>query len=449
MSKPPLLTHYFSHISFLIFLTFQLMSVQVFAQSNDVNKENALMDLLRKHSDMQTKIELNRNTINKNETIESNKQQLIRDVKQLIDAGVSVNAATDAKRSPLMQSMFNGVEEVVELLLANGAKINSRDQEGQTALMYASYSAKPAIVELLLKNGADVNLQSTGQRQHSVLNFFISNPASEDALKGQITCLKLLVKYGAKLNASIGDKNTDETPPLTVATWNNKVEIIKILLELGADIHAKDKIGATALFHACIHGHTEALQLLLQNGAQANDSSRPMGMTPLLAAIESRDEETALLILKHSSVDTINYRSPYIGGHAHGNSTALVSTIDSNMMALFKQLLDRKIDLNKSGNDRDQTPLTAATTQGKKEIAVLLISKGANIDGVNENGETPLIYTARYGSRPEMLALLLKHGAKVNAVNVEGLSALDLTSDSANREVLLKHGAISRMKNRK
>jgi len=91
------------------------------------------------------------------------------------------------------------------------------------------------------------------------------------------------------------DKET-YSDSLFIACENEYLEIVKLLIENGADINKSDNYGQTPLFIACQNGYLEIVKLLIENGADINKSNNN-GKTPLFIAREyQRFEITAVLI---------------------------------------------------------------------------------------------------------------------------------------------------------
>jgi hypothetical protein len=116
-------------------------------------------------------------------------------------------------------------------LLRKGADINFIDRGGRTPLMNAVAAGKDEIVELLLKRGADPNVQDK-------LGFTALHCAAQDY---RIAVMKLLLDNGAEVDVQDGYGNT----ALWRATSNSRGrgDAIKLLLSAGADRTLKNKNG--------------------------------------------------------------------------------------------------------------------------------------------------------------------------------------------------------------
>jgi ankyrin repeat protein len=179
----------------------------------------------------------------------------------LIAAGADVNAALANGRHPLGEATVRGHEEVVRLLLANGADVNLCINDYGTALHAAARYGHPALADILLTAGADV-----------------------DAISRLGTPLHL---------AAFAPKGVEST---VIA------EIVKKLIDHGADVHIKHELtGQTALHAVAMRGRTEAARLLIDAGADVSAKDN-RGRTPLAYAqrrYESR--EVAELLRQHGA----------------------------------------------------------------------------------------------------------------------------------------------------
>ena len=95
-------------------------------------------------------------------------------------------------------------------------------------------------------------------------------------------------------------------------------------------------------------------------------------------------------------------------------------------LAKLQEALSKGADVN-GHDDKGITPLSWAAMAGQTEAAQLLIKKGAKINGKNRDGATPLHASAFFG-QTEIVELLIKNKANLNLTNGEGETPLDSAS---------------------
>ncbi len=140
----------------------------------------------------------------------------MKQVRQVLEQGIDVNATDEKGNTPLMLASYNGHTEVVRHLLEHEARIGVRNGEGRTALMFAATGSFPETVEALLEEGADPN--TTGE--------------------------------------------VEGWSALMFATAEGNREVVQVLLDHGADPSLQDKDGDTALTFAKNNNHSEIATLL-------------------------------------------------------------------------------------------------------------------------------------------------------------------------------------------
>lgn len=94
--------------------------------------------------------------------------------------------------------------------------------------------------------------------------------------------MKILATRGVNIN----ERNSIGETPLHLATKNNRLESMKVLLDLGANVHATiDKVGHSPLHYSCMYGLVEASMMLLEAGSDAHmPNTTGLGRTPLETA---------------------------------------------------------------------------------------------------------------------------------------------------------------------
>jgi ankyrin repeat protein len=190
--------------------------------------------------------------------------------------------------------------------------------------------------------------------------------------------------------------------PLHCSACNPNIEILKYLVEQGADANAKSGTGDTPLHHAARYSNVEALKCLVEQGGADVKAKSNGGFVPL------------------HFVNSVN---------------------------ISKYLVEQGADVN-AKDEYGRTPLHFADwCNGDEavEIAKFLIEQGADIHAADNCGRTPL-HLAVYGDwAVEFAKFLIEHGADVNVKDKEGETPLhSAVWDNPNVEVmklLVEHGA--------
>ena len=234
------------------------------------------------------------------------------------------------------------------------------------------------------------------------------DPGTPDGIRGRKT-VKAIKRFQedsglpatGRLDTQTEEKlHTQNLPTqfsLNEAVLLNDIVLIQGLIDAGADLNARDKLGETPLHIAVVRGYREIASLLIERGAEIN-AKDVRGLTPLHAAAWR------------------GYRG----------------AVDL--------LIDKGADIN--ARDKDAvTPLHTAALAGRKETVALLIEKGADVNAKNKNDLTPLHAAALAGDE-ETVAFLISKGADQNIRSKEGLTPLQLASQKnqlAVVELLRRH----------
>ena len=157
--------------------------------------------------------------------------------------------ATSEEAQELIDAVRRGDIEIVKLLIKEGADVNARDKYGGTALMAAANNGHTEIAKILIGRGAKVDAVDHSHR--TALLFAATGPFPET--------VKLLLDN--KSNPNVVD-NGEHFSPLMHAAAEGNLDIVKILLEYGADPDLKDVDGDTAESFAGQKGHTTVVDYL-------------------------------------------------------------------------------------------------------------------------------------------------------------------------------------------
>lgn len=156
--------------------------------------------------------------------------------------------------TPLTMSAFVASMEAMILLLENGAGINAPTAFGDTPLAIAAQKGHNHQVALLLDMGALVDTTNTVDR----------TPLFHAVESGHAGIVRALLDHGANPNTRT---TTHMTSPLMSATISGRVAIVQMLLDAGATVHDRNIFGHTALLLAVHFNEPEIIRMLMQHGA--------------------------------------------------------------------------------------------------------------------------------------------------------------------------------------
>lgn len=174
----------------------------------------------------------------------------------------------------LIDAARRGDLGAVRSALADGASVGAVDSTGQTAVITAAYGDHVAVAEVLIGAGADVNVKDNTQQSAYLI------PTAD----GGLELLRLMLRSGANVHSLDSYNGTG----LIRAADRGHVEIIRELLRTPIAIDHVNRLGWTALLEAIILGnggqrHTEVVRLLVEAGADVNLADRD-GVSPLAHA---------------------------------------------------------------------------------------------------------------------------------------------------------------------
>jgi ankyrin repeat protein len=351
-------------------------------------------------------------------------------VKRLLSEGLDPNLENRFGVTPLHEAATVGNAAILAAMLDAGGDANAAFGEGETVLMTAARAGDVASVQLLLAHGGKPNATESWHGQTALMWAAIENHAD---------VVQLLVEAGAEVDRA-----------------STKHDWVKISYSEGNVPKTRDLGGLTALQFAAREGSLEAVEMLLDSGADANAAEPMYQLTPLQLAIVNGHYTLAKRLIDRGvtvddgslylAVDTRNlgfYAQRPNPPEKDGDVTSL-EIID----ALLARGANSDVPYTKGAFDGDgkprlpertvageilvppgATPLDRAAAAGDFAVVETLLSHGASVTVVTEDGTTPLMLLAGYSrtrtnapltdvpKRVELMRSMLAQGADVHAVH--------------------------------
>ena len=191
-------------------------------------------------------------------------------------AGIKMNDVPMRKHTPLVLASQTGNLNIVKLLVQEyGADVNQN--EGWTALMSACFHGHLSCVEYLLQQGADATLHNLSTGSTPLLVSCMISGMTEEQKQDRTDIVRMLFQNRTPTELALNEARTNtggNTAVIAAASGRNP-NTLRILLQHGADLHAVNEKGWTALDHAIMRDSmgipeaTEMATMLLEAGAKA------------------------------------------------------------------------------------------------------------------------------------------------------------------------------------
>jgi len=262
-----------------------------------------------------------------------------------------------------------------------------------------------------------------------------------DKLESELKQRKLLFNVPEAISSIVKEeiKKVDHSVAFFSAVTEGNVAAVQAFIEAGVDVNdLRDINGDTALIFAALHKHTDILKALVEAGANL-DMQGENGNTALLRAADKNDNEAIRVLIKaKANIDPVNkFRiTPLTYCALHGNLEGVKALVEAwaeleiqtarGNTALSLAVLGGHteiVELLLNAGARDQKALKYAVQKGFTETIRSLIKAGIDPNAQSQNGDTALIFAARH-KHTELLKALVEAGANLDIQGENGNTAL-------------------------
>jgi len=326
----------------------------------------------------------------------------------LIKRGAEINLPDNDGRTAIHYAVMSGNSKLVESLLNLGSDPNKLTKKKETPLHFAAKYSGIEEVQFLIEHGASIkainwklieNLKEQRRRQDML---YVEN--DEDHI------IALKSALGLKTPEAIGrdeeddeddEEDEEEEPPEEEEEKPDILHMDYLPFEyLPRDtVDAATEKGLTALHYAAEKGDLEVVKFLVEHGADIKAEDLVLSRSVIHFAAEN------------GHLDCIKYlteKGANLLDRDSFGATAMHYAARSNKLEVIKFLVDRKIDY-RAKDARGWSAMHYAAEGGSIDVVRYLLAKGLNINELNEDGRTPLFFARNHH---DLRVFMISKGAR-------------------------------------
>lgn len=167
-----------------------------------------------------------------------------------------------------------------------------------------------------------------------------------------------------------------------VAVKRGNIEVINELIRIKYPLNEPKVNGITALGISAIHGKLQIMKKLVENGADVNLTS-PAGISPLYLAIKARNIECIRYLFEKGA-------KSYLNDPIWVDFSPVFLAVTTCMVSVLEIMCDLKEDLDSYKDSQGYTPFTLAIKHAIHDVVNYLSLRGVNLDQEDPEGKTVL-----------------------------------------------------------
>ena len=200
--------------------------------------------------------------------------------------------------------------------------------------------------------------------------------------------------------------------------------MIKLLLEHGAEPNIQDENGDTPLHIVALVGNKESIRLLLEHGADPTIKNH-LGLTPLVSALTFENTSVADFLKTMTDVNRTNLSEEL--------NIALVQALRGDCSPI-SELIAYGADVNFVEKSGDSILMDVVWGNRPAWVTKDLINAGANVNFINKSGDSVLMKAIKHFGKKEIIKLLIEAGADVNYKDNSGKSVLRVALENESEQ---------------
>ncbi|MCI9845604.1 ankyrin repeat domain-containing protein [Flavobacterium pectinovorum] len=321
-------------------------------------------------------------------------------VKAEIAKGNSPSAATSNAFDVVVMAINNDAPtETIKFLLEQpGNEVNKPTHDNRIYLHWAAGKGNLEIIKYLIAKGSDINLEDS----HG------SFPITAAASSGQNNTEIYETFFKAGIDPKKKYQNGANLLLLSISS-DKELKAADYFATKGMSLKDTDSEGNTAFTYTARSGNIPLLKKLIEKGVKPNDNAL------FTAAQGSRRESNTIETYKYL-IEEVKIKPT--AQNNSGQNVLHILAGKPNQIEIIKYFISKGVDPNKADKE-GTTPLMVAASARETSVLEFLLPTAKNVNTQNVKGESALTNAVKSGT-PEAVSLLLTKGADANVKDKDG-----------------------------